>query len=67
MNATATCRSDRAIPNVTRWSTALALAAMLAYGNAAAQGTGGGVHPALQDRWHFQLGAYFSKVDTTAT
>lgn len=66
MNATATCRSDRAIPNATRWPTALALAAMLACGNAAAQGTGGGVHPALQDQWHFQLGAYLSKVDTTA-
>ena len=38
---------------------------MLACGSAAAQGAGA-IHPALQDQWHFQLGAYVSKVDTTA-
>jgi len=34
-------------------------------GFAAAQGTGG-IHPALTDKWNFQLGAYRPKVETTA-
>src|SRR5580765_3899993 len=34
-------------------------------GFAAAQGTGG-IHPALTDKWNFQLGAYRPKLDTTA-
>ena len=33
---------------------------------AAAQDASWNVHPALQDRWNFQLGAFFSKVDTSA-
>ena len=39
----------------------LALLAITACGLAAAQG----VHPALTDRWSFQLGAYYPKADTT--
>jgi len=43
---------------------ALALSGMLFSGAAVAQQV---VHPALQDRWMFQLGAYAPKVETTAS
>jgi len=33
---------------------------------AVAQASSWSVHPALEDRWMFQLGAFFPKVDTTA-
>jgi len=67
MNATTQAgRSKCAIPGAPGWRMALALAAMLASGSAAAQGAGAAVHPALQDQWHFQLGAYRPKLDTTA-
>src|SRR5688572_15904533 len=59
-------RSNGGTGNLPGWQAALAFAGMLACGWAAAQGAGGGGHPALQDRWHFQLGAYAAKVDTTA-
>jgi hypothetical protein len=61
-----TYRSNNAVPRLGGWQAALTLAGMLACGSVAAQGAGGGVHPALQDQWHFQLGAYRPKVDTTA-
>jgi len=63
---TYTCRSKRVVRGLAVWQAALALAAMLACGGAAAQGAGGVAHPALTDQWHFQLGAYVAKVDTTA-
>ncbi len=44
----------------------LALLAMMTAGLAAGQQAGGTTHPALQDRWHFQLGIYTPNVDTTA-
>lgn len=60
-----TYRSNSAVSGFPGWRTALTFAGMLACGSAAAQGAGV-VHPALQDQWHFQLGAYVPKVDTTA-
>ena len=44
----------------------VALAGMAVYGGAAAQDAAWKVHPALQDRWTFQLGAFFPKIDTNA-
>jgi len=44
----------------------LALLAMMAAGFAAGQPAALATHPALQDRWHFQLGIYTPNVDTTA-
>jgi len=43
------------------------LLGILASGLAAGQESPWKVHPALQDRWTFQLGAYIPSVDTTAS
>lgn len=58
--------SNRIILSVPGRCAASALVGMLVCTGAAAQSTGQSMHPALHDRWNFQLGAYVSKVDTTA-
>jgi hypothetical protein len=47
-------------------SGAVALIGMRFCGIAAAQDAAWKVHPALEDKWTFQLGVFFTKIDTSA-
>lgn len=61
------CKVNGSMAKPAGWRVGLALLGMMVCGVAAAQSASWNDHPALTDQWTFQLGAFFPKVDTTAS